>query len=61
MNQIQNSDIQINENNASEWFNKAMILLSEEKYSDALSCYDKALSQVGDDLEMKIKNHEWKG
>ena len=55
LNQIQNSDIQINENNASEWFNKAMILLSEEKYSDALSCYDKALSQVGDDLEMKIK------
>ena len=55
LNQIKNSEIQINENNASEWFNKAMILLSEEKYSDALSCYDKALSQVGDDLEMKIK------
>ncbi|MBJ99923.1 MAG: hypothetical protein CMB48_02930 [Euryarchaeota archaeon] len=47
--------VSINENNASEWFNKGMLLLSEEKFSEALSCYDKALSQVGSDLEMKIK------
>ena len=55
LNLNQNVPIGNNENNSSEWFNKGMILLSEEKYSEALSCYDKALSQVGDDLEMKIK------
>ena len=56
LNNTQISDaVSTNENNASEWFNKGMLLLSEEKFSEALSCYDKALSQVGDDLEMKIK------
>ena len=56
LNNTQISDaVSINENNASEWFNKGMLLLSEEKFSEALSCYDKALSQVGNDLEMKIK------
>ena len=56
LNNAQISDaVSTNENNASEWFNKGMLLLSEEKFSEALSCYDKALSQVGDDLEMKIK------
>ncbi len=55
LNLTQNVSIGNNENNSSEWFNKGMILLSEEKYSEALSCYDKALSQVRDDIEMKIK------
>ena len=55
LNLNQNVPIGNNENNSSEWFNKGMILLGEEKYSEALSCYDKALSQVGDDIEMKIK------
>jgi len=43
------------ENNASEWYNKGLLLFSEEKFSEALSCYDKALTQVGQDNLMKIK------
>ena len=55
LNSIQNMQEEVNENNVTEWYNKGLLLFSEEKFSEALSCYDKALSTVGDDLLMKIK------
>ena len=55
LNSIQNMQEEINENNVTEWYNKGLLLFSEEKFSEALSCYDKALSIVGDDMLMKIK------
>jgi len=44
-----------NENNSTEWYNKGLLLLSEEKFSEALSCFNKGLSTVGEDLSMKVK------
>jgi len=55
LNSIQNMQEEINENHVTEWYNKGLLLFSEEKFSEALSCYDKALSIVGDDMLMKIK------
>ncbi len=54
LNSVKNSDL-INENNDTEWYNKGLLLLSEEKFSEALSCFNKALSDVGDDSIMKVK------
>jgi tetratricopeptide (TPR) repeat protein len=56
-NLTQTSQIQqgVNENSLVEWYNKGLLLYSEDKFSEALSCYDKALSIVGNDLSMKIK------
>ncbi len=55
LNSIQNIQEGANENNVTEWYNKGLLLFSEDKFAEALSCYDKALSIVGDDLSMKIK------
>ncbi|MAT49413.1 MAG: hypothetical protein CMA27_06235 [Euryarchaeota archaeon] len=46
---------QLEEGNVIEWYNKGLLLYSEEKFSEALSCYDKALSVVGNDLSLKVK------
>ncbi len=45
----------INENNDTEWYNKGLLLLSEEKFTEALSCFNKALLDAGEDSVMKIK------
>lgn len=43
------------ENSLVEWYNKGLLLNSEEKFSEALSCFNKALSIVGSELPMKVK------
>tara|TARA_Y100001980_G_C14555700_1_gene344878 strand:- start:20 stop:2044 length:2025 start_codon:yes stop_codon:yes gene_type:complete len=47
--------------NAVEWYNKGLLLMSENKFSEAISCYDKSLTQVSEDLNLKIKIINGKG
>jgi len=55
LNSVQGVQLESNENDVTEWYNKGLLLYSEDKFSEALSCYDKALSIVGHDMEMKKK------
>ncbi|MED5486005.1 MAG: tetratricopeptide repeat protein, partial [Candidatus Thermoplasmatota archaeon] len=47
LNSFETNHSQLEEGNVIEWYNKGLLLYSEEKFTEALSCYNKALSIVG--------------
>ena len=38
-----------------EWFNKGLLLLTEEKFQEGLTCFDRALDGFQDDAEMRVR------
>ena len=42
-------------NSSVEWYNKALFLMEDKKYSEALSCFDKALGGATEDEDLAIR------
>ena len=42
-------------NSSVEWYNKALFLMEDKKYSEALSCFDKALVGAAEDEDLAIR------
>ena len=42
-------------NSSVEWYNKALFLMEDKKYSEALSCFDKALLGAAEDEDLAIR------
>ena len=42
-------------NSSVEWYNKALFLMEDKKYSEALSCFDKALVGSAEDEDLAIR------
>ena len=42
-------------NSSVEWYNKALFLMEDKKYSEALSCFDKALVGAAQDEDLAIR------
>ena len=42
-------------NSSVEWYNKALFLMEDKKYSEALSCFDKALGGASEDEDLAIR------
>ena len=42
-------------NTAVEWYNKAVVLLEDKRFKQALSCYDKALTGAAEDDDLAIR------
>ena len=57
-----NNLIEENVNTAIEWYNKGLTLLSEEKASQSLNCFEKALSSVPrEETELRVRCYNGQG
>ncbi|MDB4865405.1 tetratricopeptide repeat protein [Euryarchaeota archaeon] len=51
-----------NVNESIEWYNKGLILLTENNASESLNCFNKALSDApSDEIELRVRIHNGKG
>jgi tetratricopeptide (TPR) repeat protein len=57
-----NNQIEENVNTAIEWYNKGLTLLSEDKASQSLNCFEKALSSVPrEETELRVRSYNGQG
>jgi tetratricopeptide (TPR) repeat protein len=52
----------VNVNVSIEWYNKGIVLLTENNANEALNCFDKALSDApSEEIELRVRTHNGKG
>jgi tetratricopeptide (TPR) repeat protein len=52
----------VNVNVSIEWYNKGIVLLTENNANEALNCFDKALSDApSGEIELRVRTHNGKG